>query len=352
MSITIKYSPWSQEKAASWKENHPWLIGCNYTPAYATNSLEFWQEKTFDIVAIESELALAQKIGFNSLRVYLHHLLWRNSSQFLNHFEMFLNLADKYGIGTLPVFFDSCWHPYPHDGEQRPPERGVHNSGWVQSPGLAVLSDPNQFAEMESYVTGVVERFRDDRRIHGWDIWNEPDNPNTNSYGTRDMGERKGNVVLPYLAQTFDWVRGAGATQPATCGVWRGEWDVANASAINRLSIEGSDILSFHWYGDLETTKKKVDSLKVYERPLICTEYMARGAGSVFETILPYFKEEGIGGYNWGFVQGRTQTHLPWDSWQKPCYEAEPPLWFHEIFRSDHTPYRTEEVDLIRSLTR
>lgn len=352
MSITVKHSPWNQEKAAAWKEEHPWLIGCNYTPAYATNALEFWQEETFDIAAIESELALAQQIGFNSLRVYLHHLLWRNSSQFLNHFEKFLNVADRYGIGMLPVFFDSCWHPYPHDGGQRPPERGVHNSGWVQSPGVPVLRDPAQFDTMEAYVSGVVAHFHDDRRIHGWDIWNEPDNPNTSAYGTRDLGEQKGEIVLPYLAKTFDWVRGAGATQPATCGVWHGEWDAANASDIVRLCLEGSDIISFHWYGDLETTQKKVDSLRAYKRPLLCTEYMARGAGSVFETILPYFKAEGIGAYNWGFIQGRTQTHLPWDSWQKPCHTGEPPLWFHEIFRNDHTPYRSAEVDLIRSLTR
>lgn len=335
-----------------WSEHNSWLIGCNYTPAYATSSLEFWQEQTFDIKAIEAELALARQIGFNSLRVFLHHLLWQNREGFLNRFDTFLGAADKYGIGVMPVFFDSCWHPFPHDGLQRAPERGVHNSGWAQSPGLVILRDPTLFEGMESYVSGVVNAFREDNRIHCWDIWNEPDNPNTNSYGSRDMGEKKAEAVLPYLVKTFDWVRGAGATQPVTCGVWRGEWDVENASPINRLSLEGSDIISFHWYGNLETTRQKVDSLRAYERPLLCTEYMARGVGSTFEAILPFFKSEGIGAYNWGFVQGRTQTHLPWDSWQKPYHDGEPPLWFHEIFREDHASYRPAEVELIRSLTR
>ena len=88
-----------------------------------------------------------------------------------------------------------------------------------------------------------------------------------------------------------------------------------------------------------------------YQRPLLCTEYMARGNGSTFQGSLPIAKKYNVAAYNWGFVVGKTQTHLPWDSWKKPYIDREPPVWFHEVFRADGTPYRTEEVELIRKLT-
>jgi hypothetical protein len=75
---------------------------------------------------------------------------------------------------------------------------------------------------------------------------------------------------------------------------------------------------------------------------------MARPADCWFETHLPYFKTENIGAINWGFVAGKTQTQFPWEA--QPGRE-EPPLWFHDIFRQNGSPYRQEEVDLIRNLT-
>lgn len=58
-----------------------------------------------------------------------------------------------------------------------------------------------------------------------------------------------------------------------------------------------------------------------------------------------------IAAINWGFVAGRTQTYLPWDSWEKPYVLQPPPVWFHEVFHSDGPPYREREVELIRQLT-
>jgi hypothetical protein len=55
--------------------------------------------------------------------------------------------------------------------------------------------------------------------------------------------------------------------------------------------------------------------------------------------------------YNWGFVAGKTQTYLPWDSWQHPYLQSQPAVWFHEVLWPDGTPYRQAEVDLIRRLT-
>jgi len=63
---------WSEEKARTWYDRRPWLVGCNYLPVNAINSIEMWQASTFDPKTIDEELDLAESLGFNTLRLYLH----------------------------------------------------------------------------------------------------------------------------------------------------------------------------------------------------------------------------------------------------------------------------------------
>lgn len=343
---------WTAEQANAWYGKMPWLVGCNYTPRSAGNALEFWQAETFNPAEIDQELAWAKGLGFNSLRVFLHDLVWAADPQaYLARIDRFLGIAARHGIGAMIVFFDSCWHPFPHAGKQPEPEPGLHNSIWVQSPGVAVLREPERFAALEAYVRGVMGHFRNDPRVQVWDLWNEPDGCNANSYGPRDMGEAKAKVVLPLLEKVFAWARAAEVSQPLTSGVWAGGWGSdAELSPMSQLQLTHSDIVSYHCYGKPEEMHKRLEQLRRLGRPMVCTEYMARGVGSTFEAILPILKDARVGAYNWGFVAGRSQTQFAWDSWQKP-YPPEPPLWFHDIFRPDGTPYRAEEVAAIRQLT-
>jgi len=348
---------WSEQKAADWHAAQPWLVGCNFLPSCASNQLEMWQADTFRPAVIRRELGWFSDLGMNTVRVFLHDLLWRqDSAGFLGRIEKFLSIARRSGIRPMLVFFDSCWHPFPRPGRQDEPEPGVHNSRWVQSPGLRVLKNPATFERLRPYVTGVVHHFRGDPRILAWDLWNEPDNSNTLSRGPRDFPDTraKGEAVFPLLAKTFVWAREAGATQPLTSGLWFESWANDDALAahapLGRLQVHASDVVSFHCYGSLTGTQEKVDRLRRFRRPLWCTEYMARPAGSTFEEILPYFGQNRIAAWNWGAVAGRSQTNYPWGSWQMPC-EREPRPWFHDIFRPDGRPYRKNEVDLIRKLT-
>ena len=342
---------WSEERAKAWGGEHPWLVGCNFSPSGAINQLEMWQAASFDRQGIDRELGWAESLGFNSLRVFLHSLAWQQDPQgFLDRMDEFLALADKHHIGVLFVFFDSCWHPEPKIGTQPAPKPHVHNSGWVQDPGKAVLQDPAAFEQLKPYVQAVAKRFRNDKRIHGWDVWNEPDNGNDSSYGAREVKD-KGELVAPKLAQVFAWLREVNPSQPLTSGVWKGDWTAdAKLSPTERVQLENSDVISFHAYGDADALTQRIESLRRYGRPILCTEYMARPAGSTFEPNLGVMKNAGVAAYNWGFVAGKTQTVYPWDSWKK-VYTAEPPVWFHDIFRADGTPYRQEEVDYIRSVT-
>lgn len=343
---------WSEEKANSWYEKQPWLVGSNYNPATAINQLEMWQADTFDAPAIDKELGWAEALGMNTMRVFLHDLLWQQDAEgFKKRLDAFLTIASKHHIRPLLVLFDSCWDPHPKLGMQHPPIPGVHNSGWVQSPGADALQDASQYPRLRSYVEGVVGAFADDQRILAWDVWNEPNNENEGSYKKVEP-KNKAELVHTLLPQVFAWARSAHPTQPLTSGVWDGDWSTpAKLSPIQHVQLEESDVISFHNYGWPEDFARHVTWLEQYHRPLICTEFMARGVGSTFDAILPIAKLRHVGAINWGLVAGKTQTYLPWDSWHKPYVLEEPPVWFHEVFYGDGRPYREEEAKLIKEMT-
>ena len=341
---------WSETQARTWYDRQPWLVGANYAPANAINQFEMWQAETWDSKRIDFELGLAQGIGMNTMRVFLHDQLWQQDPEgFKRRIEEFLTLSQKHGIKPLFVLFDSCWDPDPKLGPQHPPVPGVHNSGWVQGPGLPGLRDKSRYPGYKAYVQGVIGAFKDDSRVLGWDVWNEPDN-DASQYKGQDGKEP---LVRTLLAQVFDWARDADPSQPLTSGVWQhDDWTPTGGklSPMEKLQLEQSDVITFHDYSWPEKFEARVQQLLPYNRPIICTEYMARGNGSTFDGSLPIGKRRNIGMINWGFVDGKTQTRLPWDSWQKPYVLAEPTIWFHEVFHTDGTPYRVAETELIKRL--
>ena len=340
-------SRWTERQANDWYAGQRWLVGSNYTPASAINQLEMWQAETWDPKRIDYELGLAQGIGMNTMRVFLQDQLWQQDPEgFKRRIAEFLTIAQRHGIKPLFVLFDSCWDPNPKLGPQHPPIPGVHNSGWVQSPGLPGLRDRANWPRYKAYVQGVIGAFANDDRILGWDLWNEPDN-GADQYQGQDGKEP---LVRALLTQVFDWARAADPTQPITSGVWwHDDWQTqSKLTPMERLQLGQSDVISFHDYSWPETFERRVKQLLPYGRPILCTEYMARGNGSTFDGSLPIGKRYNVAMINWGFVDGKTQTRLPWDSWQKPYVLSEPTIWFHEVFRNDGTPYRAAETDLIR----
>lgn len=351
-SPAVARERWTPAQAKSWYGQQKWLVGANYLPANSINELEMWQAATFDPARIDLELGWAQKMGMNTMRVFLHDQLWQQDPKgFAKRIDTFLDVAHKHGIKPLFVLFDSCWDPNPKLGPQHPPIPGVHNSGWVQSPGTDALQDPKQYPRLEAYVKGVVGAFAKDDRILGWDVWNEPDN-GADQY--KGEPADKAALVTALLPRVFEWARSANPTQPLTSGVWQHmEWAPSDKhSAMEDVQLGQSDVITFHDYGWPEQMEKRIAMLEGYGRPIICTEYMARGAGSTFDGSLPIGKAHHVGMINWGFVQGKEQTNLPWDSWQVPYVQREPTVWFHDVLHTDGTPYRQAEVDLITRMTR
>ena len=343
---------WSEQRAKEWYASQGWLVGANFVPASAINELEMWQADTYDPKRIDLELGWAESIGMNTMRVFLHDLAYQQDPEgFKKRIDQFLTISAKHKIKPMIVLFDSVWDPNPQPGKQRAPRPGVHNSGWVQSPGAKALSDPTAYPQLEKYVKDVVGTFANDKRINSWDIWNEPDNKNGNEYAKQDP-PNKVELVNRLLLLAFRWAREVKPEQPLTSGVWKGDYfKEGKLDSTEQIQIENSDFVTFHSYEPADDFEKRVIFLQKYNRPIICTEYMARPRGSTFVTILPIGKKHNIGMINWGFVQGKSQTNYPWDSWEKPYVEYEPWIWFHDIFRNDGAPYLREETDLIKRLT-
>ena len=341
---------WTATQANEWYARQPWLVGANYIPSDAINELEMFQAATFNPALNDKELGLAESIGMNTARVFLQDQLWsQDPAGFKQRLDTFLAIASRHHIRPILVLFDSCWETNPHLGPQHPPIPGVHNSGWVQSPGKQRLLDPQVEPELAAYVRGVVGAFANDPRVLAWDVWNEPDNQGGDKIGDVPAKVRRVDELLPLA---FAWARSVSPTQPLTSGVWTGNWsDPSRESETTKIQLAQSDVISFHSYDWPEVFEAHIRELQPLGRPILCTEYMARGNGSTFDTSLPIANKYHVAAINWGLVAGKTQTYLPWDSWQRPYVLVQPTIWFHEVFRQDDTPYRQHEVDLIRQLT-
>lgn len=325
---------WPEAKANAWYAAHPWLTGANYLPSSAINQLEMWQAETFDTVMINRELGYAEGIGFNTMRVFLHSVAWKQDpAGFKKRVSQFLSIAARHGIQPMFVFFDDCWNKVPKAGLQPAPKPGVHNSGWVQDPGQPASANSANFPALEKYVKDVLSYFAHDKRILLWDLYNEPGNSG------------KGEESLPLLKAIFSWARAVNPDQPLSAGLW--DW---HFEKLNTFQLNHSDIITYHDYEELPWHERVVQLLKVNGRPLICTEYMARTRNSTFATILPMLKKENVGAINWGLIKGKSNTIYAWDT---PIPDgSEPPVWFHDIFRPDGSPFDTAETKLIRDLNK
>jgi hypothetical protein len=342
-------SPWSPDRANRWYQAHGWLVGANYITSNAVNQLEMFQAETFDPRRIDTELGWAQLHGLNTVRVFLHDQLWAQDHRgFQSRLAQFVDIAARHRIKPMFVFFDSCWDPFPKPGRQRAPKPGVHNSGWVQSPGAEHLDDLDYRRTLRDYVTGVLNQFRTDDRVLGWDIWNEPDNP---AHVYRKV-ERKDKLdrAADLLSLAFGWARSVDPSQPLTSAVWDGVWgDPLGRSEIADIQLDNSDVVTFHCYDKPAGFEARIAELSPLGRPILCTEYLARSLGSTVDGVLPIAKRHNVGAINWGLVAGKTQTYLPWDSWDHP-YTTAPKLWFADLLQPDGRPYRDSEIQTISKL--
>ena len=328
-------SVWSAEKAQDWGKKNPWYCGVNYIPANAINYTAMWDKTSFSPGVIDKELQLMQGIGMNCVRVVLQYVVYENDpAYFIRTFDKFLGICDKYKIKVMPIFFDDCAFGVNTDpvvGKQSEPLEGWYAWAWSPSPGYSMVADSRTHGKLEKYVKEVMNRFKNDDRIFVWDLYNEPTNTT--------MAERS----MPLLRKVFTWAREINPKQPITSGMWNGNKE------LNEFLSTNSDIITFHVYASKTDTERIMKDYMRPDRPAICTEWMNRVAKSTVIDILPLFKEANVGNIMWGLVNGKTQTHLCWGHRPEQLpYKGE---WQHDIYRGDFTPYKAEEIALIKQMT-
>lgn len=319
---------WSEARIREWSRHQPWYCGFNYIPAYAINYTAMWDKTSFDPVAIDKELSLAQHLGMNAVRAVLQFAVYEDDPDyFLRTLDQFMGICKKHGIKFVPALFDDCnfgIYPDPIVGKQPEPLRGWYAWAWSPSPGHSLVIDERTHPRLEKYVKAVMSRFKNDDRILFWDLYNEPCNGGM------------GAVSLPLLKKTIGWARSVNPSQPLSVGIFN------NEPRLREISLAGSDLITFHNYDNKEQLQEMIDELRRYDRPLICTEWMNRPRGSLISTHLSVFYKEHVGCMLWGLVNGKTQTELPWG--HRPGDPA-PKIWQHDLFHPDFTPYDQKEAD-------
>jgi len=324
---------WSAERSWQWYSSQPWPVGCNFLPSTAVNDVEMWQKETFDAKTIDRELGWAEQLGFNTVRVFLNFVVWREDAAGLKErFAEFLKIAGRHGISVMPILLDDCNFAdrVAAAGKQPDPVPGVHNSQWVSSPPPAMVTDRSARPALEQYVKDMVGAFARDRRIVVWDLYNEP-------------GNGPGNKSRPLMEAAFVWARAVNPSQPLTTGAW-----TDFSSPFSRRMMELSDVVSFHGYDPVPEIEAKLRICAAHGRPVLCTEWLVRRGGNSFERLLPLFRDRKIGCWNWGLVAGRTQTYFPWGS---PKGAPEPNHWQHDVFRADGRPFSAREVQFVKVTT-
>jgi hypothetical protein len=329
---------WSPEKARAWFDAQPLPCGFNHIPANSINYTEMWMDYCFDPVFIEKEMLLARECGFNCARVVLPFVVWENEPEaFKKRFASYLEICRKCGVKIMPSLFDDCGfgdQVNPVFGKQPDVIPGWYANGWTPSPGHDIVRDPAQWRRLEPYLKDIIGVFKDDPRVWVWDLYNEP----TNGVSIGALCQPLGDVSLPLVEKVFAWAREINPMQPLTIGIWNGN------GKLNEIALANSDVVTFHCYDKPEFLLEKIAKLKACGRPLICTEWLARGNGSTVAGCLPVFKSEKVGAMHWGLVNGKTQTHLNWRHLPgQPISE----IWQHDLFKADHTPYDPEEIRLL-----
>lgn len=358
---SARNAPWPKEKAWEWYNAQPWIRGCNYMPASAANRVDQWQELGSEarFAEVERELALAEKIGFNTLRIVVEHQgfgVWlAEHDGFMARFERMLSIMQKHGLRAIVVLGNDCSRPkelwkLPKPGVQHY-DIGYHGGRRVtqhgsnpNAVGFTPLDDPELRPKFYAMCTELMTKYRDDDRILFWNLWNEPGNNNRSRLTMKDMRE------LFEIAWKID------PKQPLAADIW-----TANAGnkgegyhPVEKLAGELSDIVSFHLYANYNAQKSTITALRArWGRPMINTEWLARIVGDELRTSYPAFAQERVGAVNWGFVAGKYQTYEPYEPMWKNLFEYRNPnalvtRWYHDLFRPSHHPYDPEEIAIVR----
>ena len=358
--FAARNAPWTKEKAWEWYNAQPWIRGCNYMPASAANRVDQWQELGSEarFAEVECELALAETIGFNALRILVEEQgfgVWLvEHDGFMARFERMLSIMAKHKMRAIVVLGNDCSRPkeiwtLPKPGVQQYDvgyhggRRRTQHGSFPGAVGYTVLDDPELAPKFYRMCEELLTKYRDDDRILFWNLWNEPGNNN------------RSPLTCENMRKLFDMAWRIDPKQPLAADIWRVRGQHAEGrSPAEKMAGELSDIISYHCYGNLQMQQQTIQALRArWGRPLVNTEWLARINGDEVFTSYPLFAQNRVGCTCWGFVAGKYQTYEPYESMWADQFTYKRPdapvtKWYHDLFRPSHHPYDPKEIDVIR----
>ena len=282
---------WSAQQAADWYRQQPWLVGSNYIPATAINQLEMWQAETFDPGRIDLELGWAQGLGHEHdagvparpalaagrgrVRAARRHLprhratattsgrSWSSSTRAGTRSRSSGRSTRRSRASTTRA---GCRAPGPR-------RCGTRRSTRACATTCRAWSAPS--AATSACSAGTCGTSPTTRTTRATGRWSRP----TRSSSSRPSCRRPSPGPAPPARASRSPAASGGATGRRRKG------------AVTQIQLEQSDVISFHNYDWPEEFERRVEVLERYGRPILCTEYMARGAGSTFDGILPIAKQ-------------------------------------------------------------
>ena len=350
--------PWTREKAWEWYDAQPWIRGCNYMPASAANRADQWQELGSEtrFEEVERELALAESIGFNAMRLIVEEQgfgIWlAEHDGFMARFERYLAILAKHGMRAIVVLGNDCSRPkqlwkLPTPGPQ-PCDWGYHggrkqsqHGSFPNAVGYTSVDDPELRPKFFRMCEELLTKYRNDDRILFWNLWNEPGN------------NRRDKVSAPHVKALFELAWKIDPKQPLAADIWRGKADRPSDTS-EGIAARCSDIVSYHSYSPLSKQIEIAKELKEkLGRPLVNTEWLARIRDCNVQDVYPWFAQNRIGCTMWGFVAGKYQTYEPWEGMWREIdrgggKQYRMTRWFHDLYRPSLRPYDPEEVDIIK----
>ncbi|WP_352422873.1 cellulase family glycosylhydrolase [Proteiniphilum sp.] len=198
--------------------------------------------------------------------------------------------------------------------------------------------------EAKAFTQELIAAFANDERIILWDIWNEP-----RMDDVPEMYEQ-----MDWIEAMVGWCREKNPVQPITASIFYDSGvrpDSVSRAISRRSEVEAiMDVHNFHHYESgsdhMERIEWMVERLqKISNRPLICTEAIARTTGSTFpRTFIPFAKHQ-IHFYTWGLYM----CDMNWTvTWGRNTYEPFDPV-FHELLHPDGEPIDRRELDWLRN---
>lgn len=344
---------WTNAEANAWYQKQGWLRGCNFIGSDCANRLDMWQSYRSEekLATADRELALAEKIGFNTVRLWANFdVYYAEPDAFMDIFEAYIALCHKHKQKVMVVL--GYEEDLPRGDVFVPKAMGEQLYALGEHQGRIPLTEAQKALKTHHYmeypelkelflemVRSIVRRYRNDERILCWNVWNEP-------------GIECGELTAEFLDTMFALVRAEDPIQPLCADIWRGLENGQPRTREEMRALELSDVISFHSYSEYRWFVENLSELKKFDRPVFMTEWLHRINHNNVSEIYPLLYIENVANYCWGFVVGKTQTHEPWPAMWDKFDKGEPvnydfTKWQHDLFRPNLRPYDPHEIELI-----